>query len=282
MLQLASTMGFLLNRRSGSFMGLTTNETDAVHEVLSWLRGGNNKILTFFSTNYEVFQAACSKMLTRFQSVIPEGCARARIRVTNRESREAKDGELGDTLGEDSTGLVVVDACGHPLKYDALNVFESVVAKQSSRLEIDIPGKDGKGWQRTGHSVNTQDDTLLNDSWKKDLTMGSKHIVSETWVPANDPHYDARVFPVVHPYGTGSLLSETGAGGTQTHARNRLLLLQSWFRRSALWSFWFLNRLFNPCCTSVVCLGVPAYRCWAYPDKLCFGNPFTFLGNCSE
>ena len=48
---------------------------------------------------------------------------------------------------------------------------------------------------------------------------------------------------MVHPYGTGSLLSEPGSGGTQRHARNRLMLLQSWFRRSALWGFWFLNRL---------------------------------------
>ena len=48
MLQLASTMGFLLNRQSGRFMGLTPEETDAVHEVLSWLRAGNNKILHFF------------------------------------------------------------------------------------------------------------------------------------------------------------------------------------------------------------------------------------------
>ena len=54
---------------------------------------------------------------------------------------------------------------------------------------------------------------------------------------------DAKLWPVVHPYGTGSLLSEPGSGLPQKHAKNRLLLIQSWFRKSALWGFWFLNRI---------------------------------------
>ena len=59
----------------------------------------------------------------------------------------------------------------------------------------------------------------------------------------SEPHYDAKVWPVVHPYGTGSMLAEPGAGSAHKHAKNRLVLIQSWFRKSALWSFWFLNRL---------------------------------------
>ena len=224
-------------------MGLTPGETDAIHEVLSWLRAGNNQILAFFSTNYEAFQQACSELMGRFRTVIPEGCLRARIRATNRESRENKEGTLADTLGDEHTGVVVVDAAGHPLKYDALTIFENVVAKQTSRLELEIPGPGGKGWQATGNIIDTQDDPVLNDAWKRDLAKGSAHILEETWVPANDPHYDARVFPIVHPHGTGSLLSENGSGGPQHHARNRLMLLQNWFRRSSLWGFWFLNRL---------------------------------------
>ena len=139
--------------------------------------------------------------------------------------------------------MVVVDAAGHPLKYDALNVFESIVATQAARLELDVPGPGGKGWQRTDSFVDTSGDEILDEDWKQRLAEGSNHIQRETWVPANDPHYDAKVFPVVHPHGTGSVLSEVGAGGLQRHARNRLLLLQSWFRRSAHWAFWFLNRL---------------------------------------
>ena len=54
---------------------------------------------------------------------------------------------------------------------------------------------------------------------------------------------DAKLWPVVHPYGSGSLLSEPGSGLPQKHAKNRLLLIQSWFRKNPLWGFWFLNRI---------------------------------------
>ena len=57
---------------------------------------------------------------------------------------------------ERRAGMVVVDSEGHPLKYDALNVFESVVATQSSRLELEVPGPRGKSWRRTGSFVDTQ------------------------------------------------------------------------------------------------------------------------------
>jgi len=242
MLQLASTMGFILNKSSGKSMGLTPHETDCVHECLSWGRvHGNNRILTFFNTVYESFQNACGKLLGKFKNVIPEGCPRARIRATNRESREPIEGELGETLGEEAIGMVVVDSAGHPMKYDALNVFSEVVATQSARLEVDIPGPDGKGWRRTDSQIDTQTD--LGHSWRQNLSAGMQHIRQETWVPANDPHYDARVFPCAHPYGTGSLLAEVGSGGTQRFSRNRLLLIDSWFRRSAHWGFWSLNRL---------------------------------------
>ena len=239
MLQLNSMMGFLLNRKSGRFMHLTPSETDAVHETLTWMRAGNNKILTFFNTIYESFQAACSALMGRFQNVVPDGCVRARIRATRRETREPRESVLGETLGDEACGFVVVDGAGHPMKYDSLNVFESIVGTESARIQVDIPGPGGKGWQRTGSFIDTQRGEALSQN----LAAGSKHLREETYVPANDPHMDARVFPCVHPYGTGSLLSEIGSGGTQHYARNRLMLLQSWFRRSAMWGFWSLSRL---------------------------------------
>eukprot|EP00973_Karenia_brevis_P001467 199097-Karenia_brevis.AAC.1 len=225
-------------------MGLTPAETDAIHECLVWGRQeGNNQILSFFGTVFESFQSACGALMKRFQSVIPEGCHRARIRATRRESREPKEGNLGDTLGEEAHGMVVVDAAGHPMKYDALSVFEEVVATQSSRIELDIPGAEGRGWKRTGSSVDTEQDEELNETWQKSISTGAAHLRDETWVTVNEPHYDAKVFVHVHPYGTGSLLAEPGAGGPQRHARNRLTLIQSWFRRSALWGFFYLSRL---------------------------------------
>ena len=63
-------------------------------------------------------------------------------------------------------------------------------------------------------------------------------------------HYDAKVWPVAHPYGTGSVLSEVGSGSPVAHCRNRSTMIQSWFRKTPLWAFWKLdciikNNLFN-------------------------------------
>ena len=60
---------------------------------------------------------------------------------------------------------------------------------------------------------------------------------------ANDPHYDAKVWPIANPYGTGSELSELGSGSPQAHARNRAMSIQSFFRRTARWAFWKLDCL---------------------------------------
>ena len=46
----------------------------------------------------------------RFKNVLPEGCLRTRIRATKRETLHPKEGCLGDTLGEESHGMVIVDA----------------------------------------------------------------------------------------------------------------------------------------------------------------------------
>ena len=101
--------------------------------------------------------------------------------------------------------MVVVDAGGHPLKYDALTVMEDVVATQFSRIEIDVPGEGGRGWQRTGSFVDVASDGALNQQWRQDISQGAQHLREETYVRVSEPHYDAKVWPHVHPYGTGSM-----------------------------------------------------------------------------
>ena len=56
---------------------------------------------------------------------------------------------------------------------------------------------------------------------------------------------DAKCFPHMHPYGTGSLGSEFNSGGANgllRLCRNRLLLIQPCFRNSAMWAFWNMQR----------------------------------------
>ena len=225
-------------------MGLTEEETSALHECLMWGRQpGNNRILEFYGTLYESFQQACKRMMGEFKGCIPEGSLQARIRATKRETttpEKAGEDIIGHTLGEEAIGMVVVDPSGHPMKYDGLTVLESVVATQHCRIEVDVPDPSGKGWRSTNRTLDL---SKLDESVRENIQKGSAHILEESHVSAADAHYDARTWPVVHPYGSGSAFAEPGAGNIQRHARNRLTLVQSWFRRSPLWGFWALNRL---------------------------------------
>ena len=58
-LQIANTMGLILNKTSGKTSGLTPEELNAVYECLTWGREeGNNKVLAFFGTVFESYDAA--------------------------------------------------------------------------------------------------------------------------------------------------------------------------------------------------------------------------------
>ena len=115
--------------------------------------------------------------------------------------------------------MVIDPSAGHPLKYDDLTILESAVASSHVRIELDV--QHGKGWRRTGISIDTQGEDGLGDAWCEDISLGARHILQMTYVPARDEHYDARLFPHVHPYGTGSVRSEFGSGGLLHHVRNR-------------------------------------------------------------
>ena len=231
-------MAFVLNKQKLSGTGYEPREEKAIHEVISWGRlPGHNEIFAFFNTSLEAFRSAAEALMGRFRSVLPQGCLRARIRQTKRG--DAKEGFLSDTLGDESHGFVVVDSSGAPMKYSMLKSMRDICAKQWSRLEVDVPGPRGKGWRRTNSYLDTRE---MDESWRRDMDVGCEHVMEESFVHGHDVHLDAKIWPAVHPYGSGSVFSELASGGLVNHCQNRLLLLQSWFRKSPLWAFWMLNR----------------------------------------
>ena len=117
-LQLASTLGFILNKKSGNFLRLTPEERAALHECLTWLRQPGNNSLCFYGEELENFDVACKKLMDRIKHILPEGSSRARIRATTRVSRKLEEGSIGETLGDEARGMVVVDFDGHPQKSD--------------------------------------------------------------------------------------------------------------------------------------------------------------------
>ena len=139
--------------------------------------------------------------------------------------------------------MVVVDpTCISPMKYDQLEILNGIIAKSSVRIVVG-DALHNKTWRKVNAPVDT---SFLDDQWRKEFTTGAQQLLKETWVKATEPHYDAKVFPNMHPYGTGSLSSEIGSGGANgipRLCRNRLLLVQSCFRNNSLWVFWNLQRM---------------------------------------
>ena len=70
--------------------------------------------------------------------------------------------------------------------------MSDVVAKEVNILKVDVPRENGRGWKRTAVEINAQDKDL-GDGWREGMAAGSKYVIQETWVKANDPHFDAKV-----------------------------------------------------------------------------------------
>ena len=73
-MQLAATLGFILNSRSGKFLGLTPDEKSALHECLTWLRQPGNNSLCFYGAELETFDAARKRLMRKVKQIIPEAC----------------------------------------------------------------------------------------------------------------------------------------------------------------------------------------------------------------
>ena len=128
-LQLASTFGFMVNTRDGYFPGMNEEEKAALHECFAFQRQRGNNPVCFFGAEFEDFDGCCKALMDKAKQLLPEGCARTRIRAFTR-GKSANDGTLADTLGNEARGLVVLDFDGHPHTYDQTQVLGDTVAKE--------------------------------------------------------------------------------------------------------------------------------------------------------
>ena len=212
-LQLASTLGFVVNKNGGKFMNMSSEETRAVHECISWVRTpGNNAVLRLFGTVHEKMVGAFGALREALRRIIPEGHHRARVRLDRRDTRTPREADLGSTLEKERTGLVVVDQTGQPMTYRGMDMLSAAVAKQDVIIGADVPGPDGKGWARAPGQLTLDEAPGLTQQWREDLVTGANVVVEETFLPANDPHYDAKLWPRVHPYGTAVRIHGSSTG----------------------------------------------------------------------
>ena len=102
-----------------------------------------------------------------------------------------------------------LDFDGHPQKYEDLKIMSDVVAKEVNILKVDVPRENGRGWKRTAVELKAQD---IGDGWREGMAAGSKYVIQETWVKANDPHFDAKALWTATPAGVGKQGGCPGAG----------------------------------------------------------------------
>ena len=192
-----------------------------------------------YATNFENFHMASTALMHKIRTVLPEGSTKCRIRMSKRESHTPTISTLHESLGEETEGIVFIDPSGIPMKYDMLQIYKDIIGAGACRIAVDTP-RDNT-WQQTELVIDTDKD--LHKSWRKDISLGAEHILKTTHISANDRHLDAKLWPHMHVYGTGSLLAEVGSGGMDRLVKNRLLCIQSCFRQNNLYAFWYLHRL---------------------------------------
>ena len=193
--------------------------------------------MEFFGPVLQAYDDACRTVMSKFKTALPEGHSAARIRYSTRGGRRVKSETLRDTLGDEAIGYVQVDFQGHPTGYNQLDACEAIVATHTHcRLELEVQEAGGR-WQALSFA-----NFKPNERTRSGISTGVRQLKDETFVRASDPHYDAKLFPHLHPFGTGSVSSELGSGSPQKLCRNRLVALESGFRRSPQWIFWQLDR----------------------------------------
>ena len=144
-------------------------------------------------------------MMSTFDTVLPNGSLNTRIRYTTRDcnNRIRIEDSLGSALGNESEGLVMIDFQGHPIRYDQLTVLDQVVAMDRCRLQLEVQTKTDQSqgrWRNVGSAIELNQDT----SWAGALRRGAEELI-DLHVKAGDPHYEAKLFPHLHPYGSGTL-----------------------------------------------------------------------------
>ena len=156
--------------------------------------------MEFFGPVLQAYDDVCRTVMSKFKTALPEGHSAARIRYSTRGGRRVKSETLRDTLGDEAVGYVQVDHQGHPIRYNQLEAYEAIVAKHTHcRLELQVRDAGGR-WQDSASASFRP-----NERTRSGISTGVRQLKDDTFVKAGEPHYDAKLFPHLHPFGTGSL-----------------------------------------------------------------------------
>ena len=60
----------------------------------------------WYGPELATFEESCRRLMGTFNTLLPEGSLKVRVRCTSRESKHLKESSLGETLGDEATGMV--------------------------------------------------------------------------------------------------------------------------------------------------------------------------------
>ena len=151
--------------------------------MLQWGRvPGNNPILRFYGEFFQDCSDACRALFAKFKYVLPKGNNRVKVRMFGKDQLKAKEKEIGSTLGDETTGMVVVDYEGHPIRFNMLEVYKSIVAKHKSvRFDVQAVG-DGLTWRKASSSLEIDEGTF--DDHCETISSGTHALIQDAFVKA--------------------------------------------------------------------------------------------------
>ena len=230
---IAGTLAFMLAKDEGRFLKVKPSEIEPLREALHFLRTTNVHIRNFW-TSRERFEGLWHNLQ------VPASSGRLRVRAGRggrAQARAAVEHTLGEMLGEEEVALVIIDPREMPRGWTEIWAAEDI-----GECFPWTGGGAGPG-EQAGDAEAAEEEVETQQAHATQTAAGAREVQETSYVTRGDPHLDAKLFPVHHPYGPGSLRADEGAGGLQRFAKSRLLSLDSGFRRSATWQPFNLDRL---------------------------------------
>ena len=119
-------------------------------------------------------------------------------------AEHAAEASLGDTIGSEDAVLVVVDPAELPRAWATVDTLAEVIGDSEYRLTASttLPG-----------ALRDTAPAILSSEEARALRCAAESVRGQAKVTFGDYHLDAKLFPHLHPYGSGSLRAEPGSGG---------------------------------------------------------------------
>ena len=129
---------------------------------------------------------------------------------------------LGEMLGEEEVALVIIDPREMPRNWTEIWAAENI-----GECFPRLGGDAGPGDQ--AETEEAAEEEPESQTHATQTAAAAREVQETSYVTLGDPHLDAKLFPVHHPYGSGSLRADEGAGVlaiTAAGGPSRGLLLQ--------------------------------------------------------